>query len=304
MARRAPSAPRGALLVGLLVAPVLLASCGGYGAGARGAYDARATPTYAPSHPSVAEQQTTLDATEGYRRFLLTSAERLTSELEALAADARADDLAGARTSELAAQVDFDALRGDVAPDSAVAIQLDGEAWSIGASPFGGLHRIERELWGPVDLTAAGQRAEGLASLSEQVAFVLYRAVLTPAEMLAQAQVQLEWAVDVPLGGREELYSHHDLADVAAAIGAARTAFVLVAPLGRLVASAAVTRCARRFASLDATLRRLGPPASRSDASVTASTWASIAESAQSANGALGALDGDVQGFGSGRLYA
>jgi hypothetical protein len=304
MSRRAPSAPRAAMLVGLVLAAGLLTSCGGYGAAARGAYDATTTPTYGSGHPSVAEQQLTLDATEGYRRYLLTSAERLTSELQVLAARARSGNLAGARTAELAAQVDFDAVRGDIAPDSAVAIQLDGEAWSVGASPFAGLHRIERELWGTVDLAAAARGAEGLAALSDQVAFVFYRAVLTPAEMLAQAQSQLEWAVDVPLAGREELYSHHDLADVAAAIGAARTAFELVSPLGRLVAPAAVTSGARRFATLDAALRPLGRPASRTDASVGATTWASIAESAQDANAAVGVLAGDVQGFGSGRLYA
>jgi hypothetical protein len=303
--RRATPAARVVALAISLVTGLLLASCGGYAAAShRGGYGSKDAAGYGPSHPSVAEQAATLAATEGYRRYLLTSAERLTGALRALAGDAARGDLAAARRTELDAQVDFDALRGDLAPDSATTVQLDGEPWSLGASPFGGLHRIERDLWARPDLAGARRVATGLAALSVQTAYVFSRAVLTPAEMLAEAQAQLEWAVAVPIEGREELYSHHDLADVVAAVAAARTAFALSAPLGRLRSPDAVTACARRFASLDGGLRLDGAPSSRRDAAIGVASWRSMAGSIDAADACLGTLEGDVQGFGSGRLYA
>jgi hypothetical protein len=305
MSRRAGPAARATLLAGAVLVSGLLSSCGGYAAAShRGGYPTGPAAGYGASHPSAAEQATALAATEGYRRYLLTSAERLTDELARIARTASRGDLSGARGAEQAAQGDFDMLRADIAPDSATAIQLDGESWSDGASPFTGLHVVERDLWAAQDLRAAARVAEGLAALALQTGYVFSRAVLTPAQMLAQAQAQLEWAVDVPLEGREELYSHLDLADVVASVVAARTALSLSAPLGRLVAPAAVRTCTRRFAVLGAALRSLGSPASRTDATIPLSAWRSVAGALDAADGAVGVLQGKVQGFGSGRLYA
>ena len=174
----------------------------------------------------------------------------------------------------------------------------------MGAGPFTGLHLIERDLWATQDLGAARRAAAALADLAVQTGYVFSRAVLTPAQMLAQAQLQLGWAVAVPVEGREELYSHHDLADVVASVAAARTALSLAAPLGRLVDASAVATCARRFALLDGVLGSLGNPATRTDATIPLAAWRSIAGALDAADGALGVLQGDVQGFGSGRLYA
>ncbi len=287
-----------------LLAAGVLAGCGGYGDAARAAYPGHHVH-YGATHPSVAEQATTLTATLGYRRFLLTSSEGLAGSLASVARDAAQGELAATRHAELAAQVDFDALRADVAPDSATSIQLDGEPWSLGGAPFGGLHLIERELWSaPPELARASRVAAALAPTAVQIAYVFSRAVMTPAQMLAQAQAQLEWAVDVPLEGREETYSHHDLADGAASVHAARTAFDLTVALGRLVDPATVAACAARFAILASVLHTLGDPLARRDASIRVTSWQRLAAAIDAANAPLGSMVGDVQGFGSGRLYA
>ena len=287
-----------------LLAAGLLAGCGGYGDAAHAAYRDHHV-RYGATHPSVAEQARTLTATLGYRRFLLTSSEGLAASLASVERDAAHGELAASRDAELAAQVDYDALRADIAPDSATSIQLDGEPWSLGGAPFGGLHLIERELWSSApDLARAGRVAAALAPTAVQIAYVLSRAVMTPAQMLAEAQAQLEWAVDVPLEGREETYSHHDLADVAASVHAARTAFDLTVALGHLVDPATEAACAARFAVLASVLRSLGDPEVRPDASIRVGDWQRLAAAIDAVDAPLGSMVGDVQGFSSGRLYA
>jgi hypothetical protein len=274
-----------------------------YGSAGRDTYRIAPYPS-AASHPTAAEQATTLAATEGYRRLVLVSAEKLDADVLAIAHDAARGRCAAARQDELAAQGAFDVLRPVIAPDSATAEELDGERWSIGVARFGGLHAIERALWTTPGCAAAGRLAAALASEALAVGFVFYRVILTPDDIVATAQSELGWAVDVPLAGREEQYSHHDLADVLSAVATARAALVLVAPLGRLVAPGPTSLAVARFSALDHELSLIGANAATSDGAVSSQTWRALATRIDGALAPLGMLSGHVAGFGSGRLYA
>ncbi len=282
---------------------VLLSSCAGYSS-AR--HDYTTPPPYpsAPAHPTRAEQSTTLRATEGYRRFLVVRAQRLTQMLWGVANAARAGRRVDAEHDELAAQGDFDAIRADLAPDSAIAVELDGEPWAIGAAPLGGLHAVERDLWALDEPAAAGRAATALVNSSIIAAYELSRAVLSPAEIVAEAQGQLSFVVDVAIPGREEQSSHLDLVDVAAAVRAAKVALDLCAPLGRIVAPATTATATRRLGLLVTAVDALGSPADRADASVPLARWQALAVDADAVNAVLGQLQGEVEGFGTGRLYA
>ncbi len=294
------------MVVVALVAAGSLSSCSAYSSATHASsYDALPPYPRTSSHPSDAEQAATLAATVGYRHFLLAHSERLTLELSALAIAAAAGQLDAARSDELVAQGDFDALRGDLASYSATAVELDGERWSEGAARFGGLHAVERDLWGRHDeLRAASLTAHGLVLTSLDTTYLFLRADLSPAQILGEAEGQLQWATAVPVAGREEEFSHRDLLDVDAAYGAAHTAVELTDRLSLLVAPSTEARASAALGSLGRTLAKLGDPASVVDASVPLATWQTIATELEAAAAPLGELQGDDEGFGSGRLYA
>ena len=304
--RRATLAAHAALLAGVVVAAGLLAACGGYAAASHASgYPTSPSAGDGASHPSVAEQATTLAATEGYRRFLLTSAERLTTELSAIAVAAAHGDATAARRDELAAQCDFDALRADIAPDSATAIQLDGEAWSVGAGPFTGLHLIERDLWATQDLGAARRAAAALVDLAVQTGYVFSRAVLH-ARPDRSPRPSSSSGGPWPSRSRAARSCTRTTTSPTSSRRSPRRA--PPCPLPRRSGASSTPRpwrtCARRFALLDGVLGSLGNPATRTDATIPLAAWRSIAGALDAADGALGVLQGDVQGFGSGRLYA
>jgi hypothetical protein len=289
------------------VAAVGLAACGSTSASSTGP----TTTTYAPAqygasptHPSPAEQAATLSATAGYRRLLLTTAETYAADVQRLATDATAGNLSAARTDELEAQSAYDVLRASIQPDSATADEIDGEAWSTGSSPFVGLHAIERSLWDGPSASGITKDAAQLAASSATIAFLFYRAVLTPQQITAQAQGTLSWVVNVPIQQREELYSHDDMLDVTASIDAANRAFELVAPLGRIVDSATTALVASRFAVVESALASLGNAPARLDDTMSTAQWRALAVDVDAVNAPLGTLTGDLAGFGSGRLYA
>ncbi|HLK45531.1 MAG TPA: hypothetical protein VKT18_06060, partial [Acidimicrobiales bacterium] len=173
-----------------------------------------------------------------------------------------------------------------------------------GAAPLGGLHAIERDLWALDEPAAAGRAATALVNSSIIAAYELSRAVLSPAEIVAEAQGQLSFVVDVAIPGREEQSSHLDLVDVAAAVRAAKVALDLCAPLGRIVAPATTATATRRLGLLVTAVDALGSPADRADASVPLARWQALAVDADAVNAVLGQLQGEVEGFGTGRLYA
>ena len=288
----------------LAVLAALLAGCTApYSSQGRAGYPT-ANYAAAPAHPTAAEQAATLLATQGYRRILNTASQALTAHLAAVARDAGAQDLAHAKLDELAAQASYDVLRGDIAADSATAMQLDGESWGTSTGVANGLHAIEQALWTSPNLVAARRLAVGLETQSLLAGFIFFRAIITPAQMLSQAQSQLSWAVDTAVTGREELFSHLDLVDVAATAAATQHTFELVVPLGRIVAPGETALTAARFAALTREIRSLGASTSRPDASIGTATWRTIAAALDAVDAPLGSLSGDVTGFGTGRLYA
>ena len=288
------------------LAAASLAACGSTSAAGTASTTTYGTAQYgaSPTHPSPAEQAATLAATAGYRRALLTAAESYAGDVQRLEAAIGAGDLSAARSDELAAQRDYDVLRPNIQPDSATANAIDGEAWSTGSGSFAGLHAVERSLWNGSGTSGAARDAAQLVNSSATVAFLFYRAILTPQQISAQAQSTLDWVVDVPIQQREELYSHDNMLDVAASIDAARSAYELVAPLGRMVDPATTTLVAARFATLDSALGQRGDVASRLDDSISTAQWHTLAVDVDAVDAPLGTLTGDLAGFGSGRLYA
>jgi iron uptake system EfeUOB component EfeO/EfeM len=243
-------------------------------------------------------QNASLAATEGYRRFIVQSAQTFVSDAESLQSAIAAHDLVGARTSDLAAQAEFDDLRPQVVWGSETALDLDGRADQFPpGTTFMGLHRIEQGLWGGTLPTGT---VDALVAEGPAIQFSLARTILTP-QLIIEAEVyELDWVDSAPVPGLEEMYSHLDTVDVDAGVHAAQTGFGLVEPLGDLLAAAQTHTVAARFASLNLAVAALGPPGTAPDSAIPDLAWRSVGQQVDATASALAVLASELGSAGAG----
>jgi iron uptake system EfeUOB component EfeO/EfeM len=248
-------------------------------------------------------QNASLAATEGYRRFVVQSAQTFVSDSESLQSALAAHNLVGARASELAAQAEFDDIRPQVRWGTLSALDLDGRADQFPpGTAFVGLHRIEKGLWGG---SVPSGIVDALVAEGPAIQFSLARKILTPESILKADVYELDWVDSAAVPGREEVYSHLDTIDVEAGIQAARAGFDVVEQLGDLVATAQTQTVAARFDSLIDALAALGPAGAEPDSAVPGIAWRSVGQQVDATASALAVLAyqlgsaGTGAGFGS-----
>ncbi len=240
-----------ALRVGGLALAALLA----IGAGACGTTTGNARPARTAALAESTSKQTTAaervaanEATVAFRSHLGSAASSFVDDVGRLQNDLQAGDVGAARLDELAAQAQFDQFRQVAGGDPVNASALDELASEVGpGQTFGGLHAIERDLWGESapgsggaaasgDVAQAISDASGLMAQAPVAEFLLSKGTLRPEAIGVTAVDDLGWVNSVAIPGDEELYSHLDAVDIAAGIEAADEAYDIITPLATLVA--------------------------------------------------------------------
>ena len=209
-----------------------------------------------------------LAATHDFADMVNASTATFVAAVTALQTAVAAGDTAGARADQLAAQAAYDSFRVLQSGNAVNASSLDELASDVPpGQSFGGLHAVERDLWGSGPLAVDVDALAGQAPVAQ---YVLSRERLGPEAIAVVAVDQLTWAVDTALPHSQEVWSHLGLVDVAATVDAARRSFGTVEPLAQLVAPDLTASVHGQFVDLGARIARLGPPTTTPDTSVSA----------------------------------
>jgi iron uptake system component EfeO len=210
------------------------------------------------------------------------------SDSETLQSAISDHNLAAAKASELAAQVEFDDIRPQVPWGTRALLDLDGRADQFPpGTAFMGLHRIEQGLWGG---TVSSGVVDALVATGPAIQFSLARTILTPQAIIEAGVYELDWVDSAAVTGQEEMYSHLDTVDVEAGVDAAQAGFELVEPLGDLLAAAQTHTVASRFDSLTHALAALGPVGTKPDSAIPDITWQSVGQQVDATSSALAVL--------------
>jgi iron uptake system EfeUOB component EfeO/EfeM len=188
----------------------------------------------------------------------------------ALASASAIGDIGAARGEQLAAQTHYDAFRVLETGNAVNASTLDQLATDVvPTSSFGGLHAVERDLWGSGPLLADVSALAGQAPVAQ---FLLSRERLGPEAIAVVAVDQLDWVVDVALPHGQEHYSRLGLVDVVATEQAAHRSFTTIDLLARMVAPALTATVEGQFTTLDSRIASLGPANTVPDSSLSTAT--------------------------------
>jgi iron uptake system component EfeO len=236
-------------------------------------------------------------STRAFAVGVATGTGAFVSEVTALQGDVASGDLAAARADELAAQADYDGFRALETENAVNASTLDELASDVEPQQsFGGLHAIERDLWGSGPLATD---VSALAGQTPVVQFLLSRERLGPEAIATVAVDQLTWVVDTALPQDQEQFSHLGLVDVVATEAAAHRSFADVEPLGRRVAPALTATVGTQFAVLDAQVAALGPPTTVPEQSVTAVARLALSRQLDATAATLARLAADLAPYGT-----
>ncbi len=298
-----------AAIVVMAVAAVLIAGCGTAAVHTRSGPVVHLTGS-ASKHTTADERLDATAATASFRSYLGQASASFVADVGRLPDDLQAGNLASARSDELAAQADFDRFRQVAGGDPVNASTLDELASQVGSGQsFGGLHAVERDLWaapgapaGPGGAGSFNQAlgdATGLMAQAPVAEFLLSKSTLRPEAIGVTGVDDLGWVDSVAVPGDEELYSRLDAVDIAAGIGAAHDAFVVITPLATLVAPALTALVSRQFTELLGLVAALGPPTEVTDASMTTATRLSLSQQADATAADLAQLSATLVPFGT-----
>lgn len=265
------------------------ASSGAYGPGGGSAGHARG------------EEEAGVVASTTFRATAGDAASAFTKDVDALQQAAAAGDTTAARTDELEAQAEYDALRYLTDAGTATSSPLDERPGDVPSGHhLAGLHLVERDLW--VGGNAA--RAVGpLVAAAPQLEVALERLQLSPRAIDLVAVQELGWVTSVAVPGLEEVYSHRDSTDAVATVAAAQAALQAVAPLGRLVTANRTATAEARFVTLNEAVQALGPPGAAPDSAIPQGQWRSVAEDADATAAVLSELAPALAGYGPRQIY-
>jgi len=242
-------------------------------------------------------------ATVTYRVQLSATAAGFTSATNSLQADVASGDLGAARTDELTAQADYDAIRTLQSSAPADVPHIDELSSEVApGQSFTGLHAVERDLW------ASGPLATDVADLVGQTPIqhlLMARPLLvvhqqfSPEAIGTAAVNELTWVVDEALVIQQEQYSHLGLVDVDATIAAADQAFTDIEPLSERVDPNLTATVATDFAALQSDDHALGDPTSVVDGAVTADARLQLARQLDATASTLARLTALLTPYGT-----
>jgi hypothetical protein len=259
------------------------------------------TPHPTLASPPLSVQSASLSATEGYRKFIVESAQLFVADTDSLQSAVATGNLAAAESSELAAQAEYDDLRPQVNWGAQTALDLDGQADQFPpGAPFMGLHRIEESLW---DGTMPEAAVAALVVRGPAIQFAVARTILTPQSIIEGDVEELEWVDSAAISGREEMYSHLDTVDVAAGVSAAQTGFQLVEQLADLLAAKQTQTVVARFGLLTRALSSFGAAGATPDSDIPPMVWMAVGQQVDATASALAVLASRLGSAGAGAGY-
>jgi hypothetical protein len=265
------------------------ASAGAYGPGGGSAGQARG------------EEEAGVVASSTFRATVGDAASAFTRDVDALQQAVDSGNTTAARTDELEAQAQYDALRYLSDAGTATSSPLDERPGDVPSGQhLAGLHLVERDLWvGGNAAPAVGP----LVAAAPQLEVALERLQLSPRAIDLVAVQELGWVTSVAVPGLEEVYSHRDSIDAEATVAAAEAAFQAVAPLGRLVTDGRTTTAELRLGALGGAVQALGPPGTAPDSAIPQGRWRSVAEDADATAAVLSELAPALAGYGPRQIY-
>ncbi len=272
----------------------------------RHAYRVRAyQPTNYPTHhvhPTAAQQGATLAVTNFFRREVVTASERFVMASTQLDAAIRAHDVTRAREAELRTQAAFDEVRPSLGIGVTTLTPLDAlvsdQSPGIAAT---GLHAIERQLWAG-SLSSSTLAAHNLAQVGPILEIGVFRTILTPSAICGRVDEILSWTVENVIDSSQEQYSHVDMIDARTTLDQANRIIGSLGRLAVLVDRPLAAQLAERSRAVVDVVDAFS--ATTPNAMVPATTWRELAQRISALEASLGALDGQLNGLGTGRPYA
>jgi len=251
-------------------------------------------------HAGGAEEAGVMASTT-FRTMVGGTASAFTHDVDALQQAVDSGNTTAARTDELEAQAQYDALRYLTDAGTATSSPLDERPGDVPSGHhLAGLHLVERDLWvGGNAAPAVGP----LVAAAPQLEVALERLQLSPRAIDLIAVQELGWVTSVAVPGLEEVYSHRDSIDAEATVAAAQAAFQAVAPLGRLVTEGRTGTAELRLLALGGAVQALGPPGAAPDRAIPQGQWRSVAEDADAAAAVLSELAPALSGYGPRQIY-
>ena len=165
--------------------------------------------------------------TDRYRDAVVAEAAALQSTTRTFTDAVRAGDVAAAKAAYVAAHRHYVALE-PLAED--LDTNIDGRT-DTGRATWTGFHRIEKALWADGSLAGMTGYANALDLDVLALRQVVGRAGYRPLDVAKTANDLLTACMVTMVTGAEERWSHTDLDDLAAAVGAAHAAYAALRPV-------------------------------------------------------------------------
>ena len=288
-----------------VVAAVAAAACGTAGSSpASGGARTVAAATQTTAGPTGGSRLATARAAVAtFRDDLGNASSAFVADVGRLQGDLQAGDVVAARRDELAAQAQFDQFRQLAGGDPINASAVDELATQVApGQSFGGLHAVERDLWatpggGVVQALADASGLEAQAPVTE---YLLSKDAPAPEVIGTLAVDDLNWLDEQAVTEDQETFSHLDAVDIAAAAGAAGTAYAAIAPLADRVAPTLSATVAGRIRAVLAGVAALGPPTLTPDADLPAAGLMALSRQADAAAAGLAQLSALLEPYGTG----
>jgi iron uptake system component EfeO len=230
-------------------------------AGSAGAASGLRTPilVQAPSGapPSTSPAQNA--AVANYRHYVQGQAELLVQRLAPFADAVRARNIPRARALYTAARQPYQRIEPVVAAMGDLASSMDARIDQVeNGQEWTGFHRLEHDLFRTSDITYDTRVADELQADAAKIVAQVPRIDLGADQVAAAARTLLQDAYSVQAEGEEELYSHLDVTDIAAATEGALAAYKTLRPIAEQTKPELVTEINEAFGQLQQDLSAYG----------------------------------------------
>ena len=168
--------------------------------------------------------------TEQYRAFLEASAANLVRMTGRLLAKIEAGENPRAGSRYASAHVFYGQVQPAAASFDDLDTRIDARAVDVPASEFGGFHRLEKAIFAEHSFKGMIPVARQLLTDVEELQEKIETAPLRATQIAKSASALLDELATSTVEGKEELYAHLDLIDVAARTEAAEAAFDALKP--------------------------------------------------------------------------
>ncbi|GAA0545980.1 peptidase M75 family protein [Paractinoplanes ferrugineus] len=214
--------------------------------------------TVSGSAAPLADDAALKDATTDYTRYVKSQTAALQTKTSEFVAAVKAGDIARAKQLYPIARTYWERIEpvasvfGDLDP------RIDGrEDAAPDGQPFGGFHRLEKDLWAPKpDIRKDGPIADQLLTDVKEIVRKSNAEQLTALQLANGAKGLLDEVASGKITGEEDRYSHTDLWDFNANIEGCQAAIAALRPVLEKRNPTLVKTLDAEFANVDAALTK------------------------------------------------